>query len=90
MKLTATITVEFEMEDGEPADAASAVLARGLSVLRLGIERNGIGSTGIKRDSLKVEISRKELTSSPILDGSKSDRKLRSHRRSRGRPRLPL
>ena len=61
MKIKATIEVEFEMDRGQPENAASAALARGRTELHRAIER-GITSmpTGVRRGSVKVAVTRQE------------------------------
>jgi hypothetical protein len=61
MKIKATIEVEFEMDRGQPENAASAALARGRTELHRSIER-GITSmpTGVRRGSVKVAVTRQE------------------------------
>ena len=53
MKVRASIDIEFEMNEGQPENAAKAALLRGLGNLRSGIEV-GVGTgmpTGVKRGS---------------------------------------
>jgi hypothetical protein len=61
MKIKATIEVEFEMDRGQPENAANAALARGRTELHRAIER-GITSmpTGVRRESVKVAVTRQE------------------------------
>jgi hypothetical protein len=57
MKVRATIEVEFELDEGQPENAARAALLRGLGDLRHGIEFGSGGiPTGVKRGSTKAEI----------------------------------
>jgi hypothetical protein len=57
MKVQATIEVEFELEAGQPQNAARAALLRGIGDLRHGIEfGSGAGPTGVKRGSVKADI----------------------------------
>jgi hypothetical protein len=64
MKVQATIDVEFEMNEGQPENAAKAALLRGLGELRRGIEfGTGTGMpTGVKRGSVRADIVTKEIT----------------------------
>ena len=58
IKWTAILKVEFEMEDGQPANLGNTVLNREANLLPGNIERGtGIGKTGVKRDSARVEIT---------------------------------
>jgi hypothetical protein len=61
MKIKATIDVEFEMDRGQPENAADAALARGRAELHRAIERGITGMpTGVKRGSVKVAVTRQE------------------------------
>jgi len=64
MKMRATIDVEFEMNEGQPENAAKAALLRGLGELRRGIELGtGTGMpTGVKRGSVRADIVQEEIT----------------------------
>jgi hypothetical protein len=64
MKVRATIDLEFEMNEGQPENAANAALQRGLGNLKIGIEF-GVGSgmsTGVKRGSVRADVAQKEIT----------------------------
>jgi hypothetical protein len=61
MKLTATIEVEFEIEDGQPENAANASLMRGQGALCHAIERGNFRRTGVKQGSTKVQITSKTI-----------------------------
>jgi len=61
MQLTATIEIEFEMEDGQPENAAKAALARGVGELANSIERGLTGRTGVKARSTKTKIVQQNI-----------------------------
>jgi hypothetical protein len=63
MKVRATVEIEFEMNEGQPENAARAALRRGLGNLTIGIEL-GVGSmpTGVKRGSGRADIVQEEIT----------------------------
>jgi hypothetical protein len=63
MKVQATIDIEFEMNEGQPENAAKAALLRGLGDLRRSIEF-GVGNmpTGVKRGSVRADIAQEEMT----------------------------
>lgn len=62
MRMTATVEVEFEMEEGQPENLAELVLRRETSEFQNRIERGtGIGRTGVKHGSAKVVISSQVL-----------------------------
>ena len=57
IKWIATLKVEFEMEDGQPEGLPKIVLTREVNIFQDAIERDrGIGKTGVKRGSAKVEV----------------------------------
>jgi hypothetical protein len=63
MKLKATIEVEFEAIEGQPENVLTAALLRGRGGLVQGIKTGvGIGKTGIDPESVKVEITKREVT----------------------------
>jgi hypothetical protein len=63
MKVQATIDIEFEMNEGQPENAAKAALLRGLGDLRRGIEfGTGNMPTGVKRGSVRADIVQEEMT----------------------------
>jgi hypothetical protein len=63
MKVRATINLVFEMNEGQPENAAKAALSRGLGGLRRDVEF-GTGSmpTGVKRGSVRAEIVQEKIT----------------------------
>jgi hypothetical protein len=62
MKVTATIEVEFEMDQGQPENAANAALARGRGELQIAIEHGVQGiRTGVKRGSARATITRQQI-----------------------------
>jgi hypothetical protein len=62
MKVTATIEVEFEMDQGQPENAAYAALARGRGELQIAIEYGVQGMpTGVKRGSARATITRQQI-----------------------------
>jgi hypothetical protein len=57
MKAKATIAIEFEMERGQPENAANAALIRAIGEVRNIIERGVTHTrTGVKPGSVRVEI----------------------------------
>lgn len=64
MKVRATIDIEFEMNEGQPENAAKAALLRALGDLRRGIEFGaGTGMpTGVKRGSVRADVVQEEMT----------------------------
>jgi hypothetical protein len=55
LKWTATLTVEFEMEEGQPENLAKVVLNRQAMKFQHDIERGmDVGRTGVKHGSAKV------------------------------------
>ena len=63
MNVKATIEVEFEMNEGQPENAANAAIIRGLGSLSIGIERgSGAGlPTGVKPGSVRTKVVHKEI-----------------------------
>jgi hypothetical protein len=66
LKWRATLTVEFEMEDGQPEGLARTVLTPEVGKFRNGIEvGERVGRTGVMHDSARVEI----VSQGPVADG---------------------
>jgi hypothetical protein len=62
MKMKATIEIEFETNEGQDEDVLRAALVRGRSGLAQSIEYGtGRASTGIKRGSVRIEVTKSEL-----------------------------
>jgi len=61
VKLVATLSVEFEMEDGQPSDLAGTRLRTSMGHFQRYIEVGepgvgGFGKTGVKHHTARVEI----------------------------------
>jgi hypothetical protein len=62
-KVTAKIEVAFELAEGQPETVAVAALARGVGMLAISIEHGvtGVGSTGVKKGSVRTKIAEQEI-----------------------------
>jgi len=60
-KMKATIQVEFELQEGQPENAANAALRRGIGELRRAIEHGDIGATGVKKGSTRADIVKQKI-----------------------------
>ena len=57
MKWIARIKVEFEMQEGQPANQAETVLRREAALFQKNLEKGAhVGRTGVKPDTAKVTI----------------------------------
>jgi hypothetical protein len=63
-KMSATVHVEFELNQGQPEESAHTALNGGVGALKLAIERGvtGASQTGVKQGSVQAQIVEKTIT----------------------------